>query len=169
MIEKNIQELTLVTNEKKEKKEVKVYTREEAVAASLEYFKGDGLAAEVWVSKYALKDSNENIYELTPNDMHKRIAKEFTAELQEEMDELEAETAEVKKGMVAEFAAKDSNDDMAGTKKVLTNTNNDNEEKLNLLAEKERQETIKQNEKEAREEKINNKPKKAGRPKKKGK
>lgn len=60
-----------------EKKELKKYTREEAVAASLEYFKGDGLAADVWVNKYALKDSNENIFELTPDDMHKRIAREF--------------------------------------------------------------------------------------------
>jgi ribonucleoside-diphosphate reductase alpha chain len=67
----------VVMNEKKEKKELKTYTREEAVAASLEYFKGDGLAADVWVSKYALKDSNENIFELTPDDMHKRIASEF--------------------------------------------------------------------------------------------
>ncbi len=68
-------------NEKKEQKnnetELKAYTREEAITASLEYFKGDGLAAEVWVNKYALKDSNENIFELTPNDMHKRISKEF--------------------------------------------------------------------------------------------
>jgi len=74
MNEKNAQELILVMNEKKEKK---VYTKEEALTASLEYFKGDGLAAEVWVSKYALKDSSDNIFELTPDDMHKRIAKEF--------------------------------------------------------------------------------------------
>lgn len=67
----------VIMNEKKEEKELKTYTREEAIAASLEYFKGDGLAADVWVNKYALKDSNENIYELTPDDMHKRIAKEF--------------------------------------------------------------------------------------------
>ena len=67
----------VVMNEKNEKKDLKIYTREEAVAASLEYFKGDGLAADVWVNKYALKDSNENIFELTPDDMHKRIAKEF--------------------------------------------------------------------------------------------
>lgn len=67
----------VIMNEKKEKQELKIYTREEAVAASVEYFKGDTLAAEVWVNKYALKDSNENIFELTPNDMHKRIAKEF--------------------------------------------------------------------------------------------
>lgn len=53
------------------------YTQQEAYEASLEYFKGDDLAAMVWVNKYALKDSDGNIYEKTPNDMHKRIAKEI--------------------------------------------------------------------------------------------
>ena len=38
---------------------------EDAVAASKEYFAGDELAAQVWVSKYALKDSFGNIYETT--------------------------------------------------------------------------------------------------------
>lgn len=55
----------------------KIYTREQAIAASLEYFNGDQLAAEVWVNKYALKDSEGNIYEKTPDDMHRRIAKEL--------------------------------------------------------------------------------------------
>ena len=53
------------------------YTQEQAYEASLKYFKGDDLAARVWVNKYALKDSDGNIYELTPNDMHRRIAKEI--------------------------------------------------------------------------------------------
>ncbi len=55
----------------------KIYTQEEAFKASLEYFKGDDLAARVWVNKYALKDSFGNIYELTPDDMHRRLAKEI--------------------------------------------------------------------------------------------
>ncbi|WP_150451636.1 adenosylcobalamin-dependent ribonucleoside-diphosphate reductase [Arenibacter lacus] len=55
----------------------KTYTQEEAFNASLEYFKGDDLAARVWVNKYALKDSDGNIYEQTPNDMHRRIAREI--------------------------------------------------------------------------------------------
>lgn len=55
----------------------KIYSQEEAVKASLEYFKGDDLAARVWVNKYALKDSFGNIFELTPDDMHKRLAKEI--------------------------------------------------------------------------------------------
>ncbi|MCZ4319324.1 adenosylcobalamin-dependent ribonucleoside-diphosphate reductase [Aequorivita viscosa] len=53
------------------------YTQDEAFEASVEYFKGDDLAARVWVNKYALKDSDGNIYEKTPNDMHRRIAKEI--------------------------------------------------------------------------------------------
>lgn len=53
------------------------YTYDEAYKASLEYFGGDELAARVWVSKYALKDSFGHIYELTPDDMHRRIASEI--------------------------------------------------------------------------------------------
>ena len=49
----------------------------DAVAASKEYFGGDELAATVWVSKYALKDSFGHIYEKTPVDMHNRIAAEL--------------------------------------------------------------------------------------------
>ena len=49
----------------------------EAVAASKAYFDGDDLAATVWVSKYALKDSFGNIYEKTPREMHERIAAEI--------------------------------------------------------------------------------------------
>lgn len=56
----------------------KTYSQEEAFNASLEYFKGDDLAARVWVNKYALKDSQGNIYELTPDDMHHRIANEIS-------------------------------------------------------------------------------------------
>ena len=50
---------------------------DDAVAASKVYFEGDDLAAQVWVSKYALKDSFGNIYETTPKDMHDRIAAEL--------------------------------------------------------------------------------------------
>lgn len=54
-----------------------VYSYDEAFKASLEYFGGDELAARVWVSKYALKDSANNLYELTPDDMHHRLADEI--------------------------------------------------------------------------------------------
>lgn len=53
------------------------FTYDEAYEASLTYFKGDELAARVWASKYALKDSFGNIYELTPDDMHRRISREI--------------------------------------------------------------------------------------------
>lgn len=49
----------------------------EAVEASRQYFDGDDLAATVWVSKYALKDSFGHIYEKTPREMHERIAAEI--------------------------------------------------------------------------------------------
>ena len=53
------------------------YTTDEAFEASLNYFGGDELAARVWVSKYALKDSYGNLYEKTPADMHCRLAGEI--------------------------------------------------------------------------------------------
>ena len=56
--------------------EVKTYSYEEAYAATLAYFDGDELAARVWVNKYAMKDSAGHIYELSPKDMHWRIANE---------------------------------------------------------------------------------------------
>lgn len=55
----------------------KPYKREEAFNESLKYFNNDELATNVWINKYALKDSEGNIYELTPNDMHRRLAKEL--------------------------------------------------------------------------------------------
>jgi ribonucleoside-diphosphate reductase alpha chain len=57
--------------------ENQTYSYDEAYDASLKYFNGDELAARVWVSKYALKDSFGNIYEKTPDDMHHRIAAEL--------------------------------------------------------------------------------------------
>lgn len=54
------------------------YTYEQVYDSALEYFKGDELAARVWSSKYSLKDSDGNFYELTPDDMHHRIASEIT-------------------------------------------------------------------------------------------
>ena len=55
----------------------KTYTFDEAFKASLNYFTGDELAAKVWINKYALKDGFGNIYELTPVDMHRRLAREI--------------------------------------------------------------------------------------------
>ena len=61
----------------------KVYTYEEVYQSTLEYFKGDTLATVVWIDKYSLKFKSENssekveYYELNPDMMHRRIAKEF--------------------------------------------------------------------------------------------
>ena len=53
------------------------YTYDEVLKASLKYFKNDELAATTWINKYAVKDKSGNFLELTPNDMHHRMAKEF--------------------------------------------------------------------------------------------
>jgi len=57
--------------------EKNTFSYEEAFETSLQYFKGDELAARVWVNKYAVKDSFGNIYEKSPEDMHWRIANEI--------------------------------------------------------------------------------------------
>ncbi|MBR5169028.1 MAG: adenosylcobalamin-dependent ribonucleoside-diphosphate reductase [Muribaculaceae bacterium] len=57
--------------------EQKTYTYQQAYEASLQYFDGDELAARVWATKYALKDSFGHLFELTPDDMHRRIAREI--------------------------------------------------------------------------------------------
>ncbi|KXB37533.1 ribonucleoside-diphosphate reductase, adenosylcobalamin-dependent [Bacteroidales bacterium KA00251] len=56
---------------------MKTYSYQEAERASLEYFEGDELAARVWITKYALKDSEGNLYEKSPAQMIQRIAKEI--------------------------------------------------------------------------------------------
>ena len=57
-------------------KTLTAYPMEEIKKATVEYFGGDELAANVWIDKYALRDGH-NIYERTPDDMHHRIASEF--------------------------------------------------------------------------------------------
>lgn len=53
------------------------YNSDEVRKAATIYFKGDELAADVWMNKYSLKDSQGLIYEKSPEEMHRRIAKEF--------------------------------------------------------------------------------------------
>jgi ribonucleoside-diphosphate reductase alpha chain len=65
------------TEKEKNRNEKVVYSHEEAVEASIQYFKGDELAARVWANKYALKDSFGNLYEKSPDDMHHRLAREI--------------------------------------------------------------------------------------------
>lgn len=57
--------------------ERKAYTPEEIKEASFKFFNGDDLATKVWSTKYALKDSFGKVYELTPDDMHWRLAREI--------------------------------------------------------------------------------------------
>ncbi len=75
LFEEESQEIT--TMKKELETELKAYTHEEVMKSSTLYFKGDTLAASVWMNKYALKDSHGNIYERTPDDMHHRIAREL--------------------------------------------------------------------------------------------
>lgn len=63
--------------EKNEENDMKTYSHEQALADAVKYFNGDELAANVWLNKYALKDSEGNIYESNPDQMHKRLAKEI--------------------------------------------------------------------------------------------
>jgi len=56
----------------------KIYSFSDVKNSTLEYFNGDELATDVWMGKYCLKDSDGNLYEKTPDDMHKRLAKEFS-------------------------------------------------------------------------------------------
>lgn len=62
---------------KKKENRMKTYTYEEALAASTEYFKGDDLAAKVFVDKYALRDNKGDYIESNPEGMHERLAREF--------------------------------------------------------------------------------------------
>ncbi len=63
--------------EEKPGSERQIYTCKEVIEKATEYFKGDTLAASVWTNKYALKDSEGNLFELTPDDMHRRLAREI--------------------------------------------------------------------------------------------
>jgi ribonucleoside-diphosphate reductase alpha chain len=75
-VQTKVEEKEKIKPVKQENKKV-VYSHDEAVEASIEYFRGDELAARVWANKYALKDSYGNLYEKTPDDMHRRLAREI--------------------------------------------------------------------------------------------
>jgi len=66
-----------VKHKKTTKDNVSTYTYAEAFAKCLIYFGGDELAANTWLSKYAMKNKKGEFLELTPDDMHLRMAKEF--------------------------------------------------------------------------------------------
>ncbi|MDF1672817.1 MAG: adenosylcobalamin-dependent ribonucleoside-diphosphate reductase [Vicingaceae bacterium] len=75
-IDKNEENLSSSTP-KNDKTEQKVFTFDEALIEATKYFNGDELAANVWINKYALKDSQGNIFESNPDQMHRRLAKEI--------------------------------------------------------------------------------------------
>ena len=54
----------------------KEQNKEEILKSCTEYFNGDTLAADVWINKYALRDGDK-VYELNPDEMHRRLAREF--------------------------------------------------------------------------------------------
>ena len=56
--------------------EPRSYSTDEIMQSSIAYFGGDELAANVWMNKYALRDGDK-IYELNPDMMHRRLAREF--------------------------------------------------------------------------------------------
>ncbi len=70
-------EVKNIAKSKEKGSEKNVYSHDEAVEASIQYFNGDELAARVWANKYALKDSFGNLYEKSPDDMHHRLAREI--------------------------------------------------------------------------------------------
>ena len=76
MKEKKVEEAKKEVSEKKPN-EPKSYSFAEVITKSTEYFNGDNLAANVWANKYALKNSEGQLFELTPDDMHHRIAREI--------------------------------------------------------------------------------------------
>lgn len=47
------------------------------MSITLEYFHGDELASSTYLNKYALKDKEGKVLEESPDEMHKRLAKEF--------------------------------------------------------------------------------------------
>ena len=61
---------------KKTEMDRKEQNKEEILKSCIEFFKGDTLAADVWINKYALRDGNK-VYELNPDEMHRRLAREF--------------------------------------------------------------------------------------------
>ncbi|MDR1181728.1 MAG: adenosylcobalamin-dependent ribonucleoside-diphosphate reductase [Bacteroidales bacterium] len=58
--------------------ETKKYEEGEVLAKTIEYFDGDIMVADTWMRKYALRDGEGNLLEQTPDDMHRRIAREFS-------------------------------------------------------------------------------------------
>jgi len=57
--------------------QMKTYTKKEIFNEVVDYFEGDELAAGVWVDKYSLKNDKGELLERNPDEMHRRLAREF--------------------------------------------------------------------------------------------
>lgn len=73
LINSLVQSAAIMTNNNTPKE----VNKSEALKCATDYFKGDELAAKVWLDKYALKDSYGAVYELSPKDMHMRLSSEI--------------------------------------------------------------------------------------------
>ena len=71
------EQVSLLTKKSSANEQKKSYSYQEAFEDAKSYFKGDELAANVWINKYALKDSQGLIYESNPDQMHHRLAGEL--------------------------------------------------------------------------------------------
>ena len=98
-VTKIVDEVLSEENQKNDKTVMKTYSFDEALIDATKYFNGDELAANVWINKYALKDSEGNIFESNPDQMHRRLAKEI-ARIEDKYDNpyTEEEIYDVLKG-----------------------------------------------------------------------
>ncbi len=90
-ITKNSEPYRVLQDTKEDAKQIS-YKHEEVLASATEYFKGDTLAAGVWMNKYALKNSAGDIFEKNPDEMHNRIADEIFRIEQKHPNPIERET-----------------------------------------------------------------------------
>ncbi len=77
MIKSSSSESRKKSNADISQKGLKTFSKTDILEQSVKYFGGDEMAAQVWMSKYALKDSEGNCYEVTPDAMHRRMANEL--------------------------------------------------------------------------------------------
>ena len=69
--------LTAELSKSTSKTQPTVYSYKDVLENSINYFNGDELAASTWMNKYAMKDKSGKFLEKSPDDMHRRMAKEF--------------------------------------------------------------------------------------------
>ena len=68
----------------------KVISKDKVLIEALKYFNDDELAATTWMKKYAVKNENGEFLEKSPEEMHKRMAKEF-ARIENRFEKLDKE------------------------------------------------------------------------------